>query len=141
MVEGGGMEFLRHLRQGAKGYLLVALFLAGALLLFASVKGESDGKTQDDRVPAIEAKRSLEKELAELIGAMDGIDWVKVSLSLESGNEYVWENGKNTLVLAGRVRGVAVVCSGGNDPVIKERVIGLVCALFDLPMRAVSVSQ
>lgn len=135
------MEFLRHFKQGTKGYLVVVLFAVGALLLFASVRSEPSGKVEDDRIPTPAVKRSLEKELAELIGEVEGVDRVKVSLTLESGNEYVWENGKNTLVLAGRVRGVAVVCIGGNDPVIKGRIIELVCALFDLPLRAVSVSQ
>jgi hypothetical protein len=54
---------------------------------------------------------------------------------------YVFENGKNTLVLSGRVRGVAVVCGGGDNAVYREKIISLLCALLDLPMRSVSVSQ
>ena len=135
------MDFLRHLRRGTKGYLLVILLIVAAVLLLAAAKSDQKSEKTHDRVPSYAAKRMLEKELSELIGAMDGIEYVKVSLSLESGSQYVWENGKNTLILAGRVRGVAVVCTGGNDPVIQERVIGLVCALFDLPLRAVSVSE
>ena len=135
------MELLRHFRQGTKGYVLIVLFVVGAVLLFASVRGDHGESMEDDRVPGLAEKRALEKELSQLIGSLEGVGNVTVSLSLESGNEYVWENGKNTVVLAGRVRGVAVVCTGGNDPSVRERVIGLVCALFDLPMRAVSVYQ
>ncbi len=135
------MEFWRHLKEGGRGYILVALLIIGAILLLVAAKSEGGEKTADDRVPTHAAKEALENELEELIRAMKSIDRVKVVLTLESGSEYVWENGKNTLVIAGRVRGVAVVCTGGNDPVVKKQVMEMLCALLDLPMQAVSVSE
>ncbi len=134
------MEFLRHLKQGGKLFPLLMLLVLGCVILLFSQKGEKRTVT-DDRIPGATAKAALEEELEELIGAMEGVNNVRVRVSLESGNEYVYENGKNTLVLAGRVRGVAVVCGGGDNAVHREKIISLLCALLDLPMRAVSVSQ
>ena len=133
-------EFWIFFKKGGKSSLLLLLALLGAVLLFCSVGGEKQTKA-DDRLPDYTTKRALEKELEELILTMEGVSRAKVSVSLESGNEYVWENGKNTLILSGRVRGVAVVCDGGADAVIRGRIISMLCALFDLPMKAVSVSQ
>ena len=135
------MDFLRHMKQGGKGYLMVFLLLLGAVLLIFSGRGEKETPNLDDRLPAISTKQALEQELAELIGDIEGIGAVRVSVSLESGNEYVYENGKNTLVYSYRVRGVAVVCDGGNDAVKREKIIQLLCSLLDLPMKSVSVTQ
>ena len=132
-------EFLRFFKKGGKSTALLLLAVLGALLLLCSV-GRTEKKT-DDRLPDSTTKQALEKELEILILSMEGVSRVKVSVSLESGNEYVFENGKNTLILSGRVRGVAVVCDGGADAMIRGRIISMLCALFDLPMKAVSVSQ
>ena len=134
------MEFWRHLKQGGKIFPLVVLLAFGCVILLFSQKSEKAADA-DDRIPTLAAKAALEGELAELIDAMEGVDNVRVRVSLESGNEYVYENGKNTLVLSGRVRGVGVVCDGGDNAVKREKIISLLCALLDLPMRAVSVSQ
>ena len=130
------------MKQGGKSYLLVALLIFGALLLLAAAaSGGQDGDETDDRLPSRDQKQQLEMELEELIGKIEGVSAVQVRVSLESGSEYVYENGKNTLVLAGRVRGVAVVCRGGGDAVVREKIIHTLCALLDLPMKAVSVTQ
>ena len=133
-------EFWTFFKKGGKSTLLLVLAILGAVLLFFSARGEGTA-TADDRLPGSDTKRALEKELEGLILSMEGVSRVKVSVSLESGNEYVYENGKNTLILAGRVRGVAVVCDGGADAVVKGQIVTMLCALFDLPMKAVSVSQ
>ena len=132
-------EFLRFFKKGGKSTALLLLAVLGAVLLLFSM-GRTE-KSADDRLPDSATKRALEEELEGLILSMEGVSRVKVSISLESGNEYVYENGKNTLILAGRVRGVAVVCDGGADAVVKGQIVTMLCALFDLPMKAVSVSQ
>ena len=135
------MEFLRFIKKGGRSTFLIVIALVGAVLLLISAGGEGEKEVADDRYPSIATKRALEEELEGLILSMEGVSRVKVSVSLESGNEYVYENGKNTLILAGRVRGVAVVCDGGADAVVKGQIVTMLCALFDLPMKAVSVSQ
>ena len=134
------MEFLRHLKQGGRIFPLLLLLMLGIVILLFSQKTKGQILV-DDRIPSDAAKAALEGELEELIGAMEGIGAVRVRVTLDRGNEYVFDNGKNTLVLSGRVRGVAVVCDGGDNAVNREKIISLLCALLDLPMRSVSVSQ
>ena len=135
------METLRHLRKGGKTTLLVLLAIAGAVLLLLSSRGEAKDGATDGLLPSASSKRALEQELTALILQMEGVSRAAVRVSLASGNEYVWENGKNTRVLSGRVRGVAVVCDGGADPAVRQRIVTMLCALLDLPMKSVSVSQ
>ena len=37
------------------------------------------------------------------------------------------------------IKGVAVVCSGASDPVIKERIVSVVSALFDISTKNISI--
>ena len=67
--------------------------------------------------------------------------------SNSKNNEYVIyesENGDSPILLKENfpaVEGVAVVCSGGDVPAVKEKVIDCVCALFHLTANRVSVSK
>ena len=39
------------------------------------------------------------------------------------------------------MEGVAVICSGGDDIVVKEKIIDCVCALFNISATRVSVAK
>ena len=134
------MNFLRYCKQGGKGMIWCAFLLFGALILLLWQKSPTQKAPKDDRLPDKDEKIAMEAELTEMLSHMEGVSEVRVSVSLENGNAYTYEGGKTTVVTAGRVRGVAVVCRGGEDAVVRERIVSLVCALFDLPVRAVSVT-
>ncbi len=51
------------------------------------------------------------------------------------------ENGLELKKIYPKIRGIAVICSGGNSPVIKEQITSLLCALFDINSTQVSVAE
>ena len=54
------------------------------------------------------------------------------------------ENGDEPIVLKikeSKIRGVLVICEGGDNPVIKEKIIEAVCALLDVSSNSVSVAK
>lgn len=51
------------------------------------------------------------------------------------------ENGLEIKEIYPKVRGVAVICDGGDNPVIKEQITKIVCALFNINSNQVSVAQ
>ena len=54
------------------------------------------------------------------------------------------ENGEEPIVIktvGAKIRGVFVVCEGGDDPVIKEKIIKALCALLDIQSNQVSVTK
>ncbi len=65
-----------------------------------------------------------EKRVEELCERIDGVS--DVSVMIMSGAD-------------GNVRGVAVVCTGGNDANTKLLLTELICALFGIPSSSVSV--
>lgn len=110
----------------------------------------------------------LENKLEDMIGSMDGAGTAKVKVTLECDYETVYakdtgyskddnssdedseyiilgssgdEDGLVLKTLTPKVRGVAVLCSGGNDPEICQAVISMICALLDVRSEDVSVSK
>lgn len=111
---------------------------------------------------------SLNNELTELISSIDGVGDCRVMITLKStkesvyakntessntdssnseNNEYViydGESGDSPLLLKEKypsVEGVAVICSGGDNIVVKEKIIDCVCALFNISATRVSVAK
>lgn len=111
---------------------------------------------------------SLNNELTELISSIDGVGDCRVMITLKStkesvyakntessntdssnseNNEYViydGESGDSPLLLKEKypsVEGVAVICSGGDNIVVKEQIIDCVCALFNISATRVSVAK
>lgn len=98
----------------------------------------------------------LEERVRKLCISVEGIEEAAVFLTLDCSSEYVYsENGaSDVLILTGsggeeavllqeiypRVRGVAVVCTGGDLPRIRETVTELLSAALDLPSHRIKVA-
>ena len=110
----------------------------------------------------------FENELKDILTDINGVGNCKVMITLKSTNEKIYaqnsdnsysessnsrnneyviyesENGDSPILLKENfpaIEGVAVVCSGGDLPAVKENVINCVCALFNIPANRVSVSK
>ena len=92
------------------------------------------------------------------MSGLEGVSDISVMVTFESGSEYVFAQDQNgeqksyvviddggddkTVLLKEiypRVRGIAVVCKGGSNAAVQERIIRLLCSLFDLPSNRVFV--
>lgn len=51
------------------------------------------------------------------------------------------ESGLEIKEIYPKVRGIAVICEGGNNPVIKGQITEILCALFDINSTQISVAQ
>lgn len=98
------------------GIIAAALILGILLMLFGGSGGTSFAGSDTD---------SLEKQVEDLCARIAGVSDVHVMISAYTDK--------------GTVRGVALVCSGGEMPEIKLKLTNLLCALFEIPSSAVSV--
>ncbi len=82
----------------------------------------------------------------ETVYARDG-SYSKDEASSDEKSEYIiidseqQENGLVLKTVTPRVRGVAVLCEGGNDPYVCEQVSQMLSALLDLGSNRISVSK
>ncbi len=98
----------------------------------------------------------LEERIRELCRSVEGIEEAIVFLTLDCSSEYVYseDRASDFLILSGsdgeqalmlyeiypRVRGVAVVCTGGDLPRVRETVTELLSAALALPSNKIKVA-
>lgn len=170
---------------------LVLLALAGVLLLLSAIPGDSETKEQEtvqSQVVTVSTGtdsskyvEELEQRLAKMIAEIQGVDNVKVMITLQKSEEkevlkeedIVQEDTAETdsnggerkitsyqkdettiyskdsdgqetpYVIAEKmpdVCGVAVIADGADDPVIKEKIISLIKALFGIEINKIMVT-
>ena len=151
--------------------IIVAIGLIGIILIFASNLFESDKKettSTDTGMSYEEYTNQLEKRLKSLISSIDGVGECEVMITLENTTESVYatdveiknndnsidqkdkyviydsEKGETPVLIKEylpKVQGVTIVCSGGENTAVKEKIIQSVTSLFNIPTNRVSVSK
>ena len=142
-------------------FLLLIGAVLGLLLIFIGTGEKSDGAAKENVYDSLEMTdkyiSDLENRVGLILSKMDGIADVSVIITAESVPESVYaQNGRydngvlteKEYVVVGKndseapitvtliypkVRGVAVVCRGGSNPINKEKIIGMLSSLFDIP--------
>ena len=149
-------------------YIVIACVLGVALILLSELVPSVSTKKADDSMDYQEYIVSLEEKTQDIISSIDGVGKCKVMITLcetdesfyasnieentDSGhiskkNEYVFyeDNNNDSPVLIKqafpKVMGVAVVCQGGDNAFVKERVISAVSSLFGISSAKISVSK
>lgn len=156
--EEGRFGFLRVLRGR---WAIVALALAGVILLLLGGKGESVGgesEEADYMTAAEEYRQRLEGDLSALCSRISGAgEIVAVMVTLDCGDRYVWaENlgsgGSSDVVISNKegllverqmpqVRGVSVVCVGGGDVGVKKELTDAISAALGIPSSRIHISE
>lgn len=148
--------------------LVVAAGVALMVLPALGAGGESETRQQSAREVEFETEQ-LEGRLAEALSMMDGVGEAHVVLTLRSGPGQVLaqdvrqsagaeqsESSQTTVVLSKgsgveeavilqqlspQFQGALVVCSGGDDPSVRLRVVEAVAAVTGLGADQISVSK
>ena len=141
--------FFRVIRNMKGKWTLLLLLAAGLLLLLLGGGGESAAEDGGDT----EAYRAaLTAEVEALCAEVRGVGSLRVLLTLESGERSVWAEKDGGYVTSGgkgllvevrppRVAGVAVVCSGGGDPAVREALTELLSAALGIGAHKIRIAQ
>lgn len=125
--------------------ILIVIGLLAILLIFLSGRfsDNQNKKETENQLTATSYSEKLTSDIALMIEDITGAGKAKVLLTLESSYEYVYLDDDKTLtkILEPRIRGVAVVCAGGDDPVIKEKVTQMLSTVLSVSTSCISVSK
>lgn len=163
------LMLLKKLKESGKSPLiLMALGFAGILLIFCSqmFSGEpSEPEAEEtDSSEYIVYSRELQKQLEDFVSSIEGAGNAKVMLSFyddgesfylkeettgsdSSKEEYVITDGKNgkSAVITSRrfpqVKGVAILCEGGDNVLLKAKVVEAVAVALGISYNNVYVSK
>ena len=142
----------------SKKIILLVTGIVGAVMIIASgFIGKNNKKNISSEYTDCSFYTDyLESKIEELCLGIDGVTYAKVFLTLECSSEYVYtgEGASDYLILSKdtgeeavmireiypKVRGIAVVCTGGDLPRIKETVTELLSASLGLSYNKIKVA-
>ena len=147
--------------------LLAILFILGIIFLYLSeydsnkkIESSIDFDTQS-------YTKDLENRLSTMLEQMDGVESVRVMITLETGSRYQisgikgnttdpaayvnsfshqdgYGNGEKPTVMAieaPKIKGVSVVCAGAENIQIRERIINLIASTLNLTKNKIYVTE
>ncbi|MBQ8235459.1 MAG: hypothetical protein IJZ37_02095 [Clostridia bacterium] len=110
-------------KKGSLPILLILMALCALLLIVFDSTGRSKG---EDATPTFAQERQKEEEaLSAFLEETKGVGDATVKLCMDD---------------QGIITGAAVICTGGEDPVVQATVIRLLCAALGLPSNKIYVS-
>ena len=85
----------------------------------------------------------IENDLQTVISQIEGAGTTKVLLTMENSVEYVYLEGGTTKTkeIEPHIRGVLVVCEGGDNPVVVERITQAVTKALDISTAKVCITK
>lgn len=127
----------------------ILLAAGAAIILLIALSGLFGKKSQPPAETAgitaselTEYEHGLEKRLTEILSHIGGVGEASVMVTLDTSGRT--EYGKNADMLlsvtAPKVRGVIVVCDGGDSVSVKEKVIDAVTGVFGISSVRISVA-
>lgn len=146
---------------------LIGILLIFTSEIFSNDNSKSR-KSNETSFDYIQYTDELENKLNETISSIDGVGECKVMITLENSSENVYatdneiknsensinqkdeyviydsQNGETPVLIKEyfpRVQGVTVICTGGDNTAVKEKIIQSVTALFNISASRVSVSK
>ncbi|MBQ6153430.1 MAG: hypothetical protein IJJ15_06765 [Ruminococcus sp.] len=119
--------------------IAVGAGLLAIVLIFLSSYIDFGSKSVDTEKFSAE----LSEQLLEILSSVEGVGEAKIFLTMDNTGENVYQNNSDAKVksIAPTVRGVVVVCDGGDDPVVVERVLSAVTKSLDISSDKVSITK
>ena len=86
---------------------------------------------------------TLEENLLSVVTQIEGVGNAKIFLTMDNDGENVYLNNSDTKTqsITPLVRGVVIVCDGGDDPVVVSRVMSAVTKSLDISSNKVCVTK
>ena len=150
-------DFLGKMSPAARWLIIAAVLALGLGLLLFSGGGEKSGGASTELSEIEKYERDLEGRIKGLCSSVRGVSNVTVAVTLEGGFEYVYatdEKGKPVTVGSGssatavilrretpKIAGVGIVCTGGGDENIKNRLISLVSAAYGVGSNRIFITE
>ena len=126
-----------------KRFIRIAVIVAlgaVALIFISSFVPISSG---DDKRDAEAYTNELRTQLLNIVSHIDGVGKVEIFLTMDNAGESVYLKNSDTKTksIEPTVRGVVIVCSGGDDPVVVQRVLSAVTRSLSISSDKVCITK
>jgi stage III sporulation protein AG len=162
-------KIISKFKEDKKTMVIITIGIVGMLFVLLSGSETENEISAEINEPYIMSEKELGEELEAFIENIKGAGKAKVILSFETYDETVYafdkdektdskgtydsaskyviidngstESGLKVKILSPKIRGVAILCNGGNIPTVKEQIILAVSALFNIGTNRISVAE
>lgn len=127
----------------SKHFLRIAVIVGLSAILLIFLSSHLDLKLFEKQPDTEEYSEQLKSRLLEIVSRIDGVGEVKVFLTMDNSGENVYLSNSDTKTksIEPTVRGVVIVCSGGDDPVVVDRVLGAVTRSLSISSDKVYITK
>ena len=128
---------------GSKRFLNIAVIVALSAITLIFLTSFIDIDSTDNTAVVERYSEQLRSQLLEIVSRIDGVGRVELFMTLDNAGEniYLTNTDKKTKSIEPTVRGVVVVCDGGDDPVVVGRVLSAVTRSLSLSSDKVCVTK
>lgn len=130
-----------------KKFIIIAGF-AGIGLIFISTffnfNLTENVEVPDTSINAVEEYcNDMQLNIKDMVESIEGVGRAKVLLTIENSVEYVYRDNSDTKTkeIEPVIRGVVVVCQGGDNPIVVERVLSAVTKALNISTSKVCVTK
>ena len=126
--------------------IIIIAGIAGIALIFLSNYidlGNSSDKKREEEFSVTTYSTQIENDLQSVISHIEGAGKTEVLLTMENSVEYVYldDSTTKTKEIEPIIRGVLVVCEGGDSPVVVERITEAVTKSLDISEAKVCITK
>ena len=125
--------------------MIIIAGLVGIALIFISTYVDFDvgNAKPEEEFSVTTYSTQIESDLQNVISQIQGAGQTKVLLTMENSVEYVYldDSTTKTKEIEPHIRGVLVVCEGGDDPVVVERISEAVTKSLDISTAKVCITK
>ena len=127
----------------SKGFVRGAVIIGAAAILLIVLSSKLNTDLFRSQQTAGEYSQELKIRLLEIVSQIDGVGEVKVFLTMDNSGEnvYLTNTDTKTKSIEPTVRGVVIVCEGGDDPVVIDRVMGAVTRSLSISSDKVYITK
>lgn len=125
-----------------KRVIRVAVIIGLAAVLLIGLSKMID-LSKDDQGQAEEYAARTEARLLEIVSQISGVGDVKIFLTMDNSGEsvYLKNSDTKTISIEPKVRGVVIVCDGGDDPMVISRVLDAVTKALNISSDKVCITK
>lgn len=126
-------------------FVIIAGIVGIAMIFFSSYidSGFEKSTKKDEEFSVVTYSTEIEDDLQSVISKIQGAGETQVLLTMENSVEYVYldDSTTKTKEIEPVIRGVLVVCEGGDDPVVVERINEAVTKALDISTAKVCITK
>lgn len=134
---------LKHLTENPK-FIRISITIGIVAILLIFISSYIDiGSLADSKSSSDEYCTKLENDLLSIVSEIQGVGRTKIFLTMDNSGENVYLSNSDTKTksITPVVRGVVVVCDGGEDPVVANRVMLAVTRSLDISSNKVCITK